>query len=63
MVDGNVFLNNPGCMTKVAAMPIYGNQRTNGPVSAHLRSAKMIFEGFFAIMIWRPSWSCDLDYL
>ena len=33
----NVFINNPGQMTKMAAMPIYGNQRTNGPVNAHLK--------------------------
>ena len=30
---------NPGHMTKMATTPIYGNQRTNGPVNAHLRSA------------------------
>ena len=22
-----------------------------------------IFEGFYHIWAWRPSWSCDLDYL
>ena len=27
-----------GHMTKMAATPIYGNQRTNGPVNAHLIS-------------------------
>ena len=27
-----------GHMTKMAAMPIYDNQRTNGPVNAHLIS-------------------------
>ena len=32
-----MFINNPGHMTKMAVMPIYGNQRTNGPVNAHLR--------------------------
>ena len=32
-----MYINNPGHMTKMAAMPIYGNQRTNGPVNAHLR--------------------------
>ena len=33
----NVYKNNPGHMTKMAAMPIYGNQRTNGPENAHLK--------------------------
>ena len=31
-----MFINNSGHMTKMAGMPIYGNQRTNGPVNAHL---------------------------
>ena len=34
-----MFINNPGHVSKMAAMPIYGNKRTNGPVNAHLRSA------------------------
>ena len=34
-----MYINDLGHMTKMAAMPIYGNQRTNGPVNAHLRSA------------------------
>ena len=33
-----VYINGPGHITKMAAMPIYGNQRTNGPVNAHLIS-------------------------
>ena len=33
-----VYVNGPGHMTKMAAIPIYGNQRTNGPVNAHLIS-------------------------
>ena len=24
---------------------------------------KNIFEGFYHIWTWQPSWSCDLDYL
>ena len=32
-----MYINNPGHMTKMATMPIHGNQRTNGPVNAHLR--------------------------
>ena len=74
------------------------DQRTNGPVNAHLRSAaytnkqvlivwyltpvqgqmkplgqfeieisplvsEKIFEGFYHIWAWRPSWSCDLDFI
>ena len=35
----NVYINNPGHMTKMAAISIYGNQRTNGFVNTHLRSA------------------------
>ena len=31
-----MYINGPGHMTKMAAMPIYGNQRTNGPVNSHL---------------------------
>ena len=34
-----MFMNSPGHMTKMAATPIYGNQRTNGPVNDHLTSA------------------------
>ena len=33
-----VYINRPGHMSEMAAMPIYGNQRTNGPVNAHLIS-------------------------
>ena len=33
-----VYINGPGHMTKMAAVPIYSNQRTNGPVNAHLIS-------------------------
>ena len=32
----------PGHMTKNAVMPVYGNQRTNGPVNAHLISGPTI---------------------
>ena len=24
---------------------------------------KKIFEGFYHVWAWRPSWSCDLDHL
>ena len=24
---------------------------------------KKIFKGFYYILVWRPSWSCDLDHL
>ena len=33
-----VCINGLGHMTKMAATPIYGNRRTNGPVNAHLIS-------------------------
>ena len=32
-----VCINGQGHMTKMAAMAINSNQRTNGPVNAHLR--------------------------
>ena len=32
-------INGPGHITKMATMAINRNQRTNGPVNAHLRSA------------------------
>ena len=32
-----MFINNPGHMTKMATMSINGNQRTKGPVNAHLK--------------------------
>ena len=32
------YQSDAGHMTKMAAMPIFGNQRTNGPVNAHLIS-------------------------
>ena len=28
-----------------------------------LGSGEDIFKGFYHIWAWRPSWSCDLDYL
>ena len=33
-----VYINGPGQMTKMAPTPIYDNQRTIGPVNAHLIS-------------------------
>ena len=39
----------PGRMTKMAAKPLYGNQRTNGPVNVHLISGPtMSTETIFA---------------
>ena len=32
-----VYINGQGHMTKMAAMAINRNQRTNGPVNAHLK--------------------------
>ena len=32
-----MYINNPGHRTKMATMPIYGNQRTIGPENAHLK--------------------------
>ena len=32
-------------------------------IIGHLVLEKKIFEGFYHICAWRPSWSCDLDRL
>ena len=32
-----MYMKNLGHMTRMAIMPIYDNQRTNGPVNAYLR--------------------------
>ena len=43
------------------------NQRTNGPVNAHLiygpGSEKMIFEDFYHIWAWQSSLSCDQNHV
>ena len=37
-----LYKHDAGHMIKMAAMPIYGNQRTNGPVNADLISGPWI---------------------
>ena len=37
-MEMKIYKHGAGHMAKMAATPIYGNQRTNGPVNAHLIS-------------------------